>query len=67
MRLPLVLFRATMRDEIAPNYRIDPRLGWGRIARGGLYVHDVPGAHLEMLAERGTAIVADALRPYLSI
>ena len=62
----VVLFRATARDDVAPRYRIDPRLGWGHIASGELCLHDVPGAHLEMLGERGTPIVAEALRRYLT-
>jgi thioesterase domain-containing protein len=62
----VVLFRATVRD-VPPEFRVDQRLGWGRIARGKLHVHDVPGAHLEILDERGIEAVVEALRPHLQI
>ncbi len=62
----IVLFRAT-RKPVASHYRMDPLLGWKRIARGKLSVHDVPSIHLEILDERHTPIVAEALRPYLKV
>lgn len=62
----VVLFRATVRDEIAPDHVVDPLLGWGRIATGEVLPHDVPGAHLEMLDEMGSVVVARELRRYLA-
>jgi long-chain acyl-CoA synthetase len=61
----IVLFRATDR-EIPTDYRLHPDLGWRRLARGKLDIHDVPGAHLDILDDRRAPIVAAALRPYLS-
>jgi amino acid adenylation domain-containing protein len=42
----IVLFRT--QDEFLHRYR-DPLLGWGRLAREGVEVHDIPGIHSEML------------------
>lgn len=61
----IVLFRATA-NPVAAHHRADPLLGWGRIARGRISVHDVPAAHLDILGAQRTALVAERLRPHLS-
>ncbi len=40
---------------------IDPQLGWGRIAAGGVEVHEVPGEHVSMFREPHVAFVAEKL------
>jgi acyl-CoA synthetase (AMP-forming)/AMP-acid ligase II/thioesterase domain-containing protein/aryl carrier-like protein len=61
----IIVFRATQ-NEVAPQRRVDPQLGWSRIARGQLVVCDVPASHLEILDDRNSQIVAAALRPHLT-
>ena len=61
-RGPIVLFRAAHRS---PAYRVDPLLGWGSIARGGLETHDIAGTHESILREPGVKTIAEKLQPYL--
>lgn len=61
---PVVLFRATQ-TEIAPHYRIDRALGWGRIAKGSFEIHDVPASHLDVMDEARAPAVADTMIRYL--
>lgn len=63
---PIVLFRTTG-NPLLPHYRIDPLPAWKRVARGELSVYDVPCAHLDLLDEQHTPIVAAALRPHLKV
>lgn len=41
---------------------LDPTFGWGKLARGGLAVHAVPGDHVSIFEEAGAAIMAGHLR-----
>ena len=40
-------------------------MGWGRLAAGGVEVHDMPGDHLSMLSEPNVRTVASTLRACL--
>ena len=52
----VTLFRA----QIRPGYeRFDYELGWGRLASGGVEVHDVPGDHHSMVAEPNIRVLAE--------
>ena len=53
-----ILFRATS-DE-------DPVPLWTGLAREGLHVHDIPGGHLDILAEPAVVTVANAMRNHLA-
>lgn len=44
---------------------LDPTFGWGRLARGGLAVHAIPGDHLSIFDEPGAGIMADRLNQAL--
>jgi len=61
----IALFRAMDAIGHSPGYRVDPLLGWGEVAQGGLDVHDVPGSHMGILEEPNVRVLADSLRPYL--
>lgn len=61
---PVVLFRATQ-TEIAPHYRIDRALGWGRIVSGSFEIHDVPASHLDVMDEARAPAVSDTMVGYL--
>jgi aspartate racemase len=61
----VVLFRALDPIWFSPGYRVDPLLGWGDVARGGLDVHDVPGSHMGILEEPHVQVLAERIRPYL--
>lgn len=39
----------------------DPHMGWGKIARAGVAVHEVPGTHLEMLHADNRRVLAREL------
>jgi thioesterase domain-containing protein len=54
---PVVLFRAAADVDSAPC--------WRDAARGGLEVHDMPGAHLDMMEEPAVRTTADRVRRYL--
>jgi len=43
----------------------DNRLGWRRLAAGGLEVHEVPGTHGSMREEPNVAMLVAELRPCL--
>ena len=40
---------------------VDPLYGWGALASGGVEVHEVPGAHLNILEEPSVRSLADTL------
>jgi aspartate racemase len=44
----------------------DPDLAWGKLAAGGVEVHDVPGDHATMMEEPHVRILAEHLRACLS-
>ena len=58
----VLLFRSR---EITPHLRVRPVHGWGRLLRGPLEIHDVPGVHEDVIGKRGIGIVIDKLRPHL--
>lgn len=60
----IVLFRATDR-ALGVSETLDPQLGWGKIATGGVDAFGVPGNHLSMLSEPHVQVLANHLRTYL--
>ena len=59
----ITLFRA---GEFPPGYRLEPQLGWGKIAKEGVEVHRIPGNHTSIvgepiLAKKLTNCIAKAL------
>ena len=55
----ITLFRA---GETPPGYHVDPQLGWGKIAAGGLEIYRVPGHHVAIVE---SPILAEKLRDCL--
>lgn len=52
----VTLFRA----QIRPGYeRFDYQLGWGKLAGGGVEVHDMPGNHHSMVTEPNIRVLAE--------
>jgi hypothetical protein len=43
----------------------DNRLGWARLARGGLDIHRVPGTHISIREEPHVAVLSEKLRACL--
>jgi syringomycin synthetase protein SyrE len=41
---------------------VDPLLGWGGLAEGGVELHQVPGEHVSMLQEPHVRVVGETLR-----
>ena len=58
----MTLFRARTRP---PFHSLEPDLGWGDLARGGIDIRDVPGNHLSVLYEPYVRILADRFRDCL--
>jgi hypothetical protein len=60
---PVALFRSTV---LQTGWFRDPRLGWGKVARGGLAVYEMPGEHDTMFIEpevqRLASMLNDCLR-----
>jgi len=60
----IILFRATDLSDL-PGLSIDPDLGWRRLIKGTLTIHDLPGNHLGILrppnVQRLTAILRDRI------
>jgi len=57
----VTLFQAT--DEIVGvGSYLDPLLGWGELAVGGLKIHEVPSTHLGMLQEPHVQVLAEKLK-----
>lgn len=44
----------------------DPRLAWGKLAAGGMEIHEFPGSHDEMLTEPQVRLLAEELRACLT-
>jgi thioesterase domain-containing protein len=59
----LVLFRAEGRSA---EYGDDLTLGWNDIAREGVVVHQVPGAHLTIMRKPHVSRLVEKLNQYLS-
>ena len=57
----ITLFRAEDVEEDAE----DNRLGWEKLARGGLKVYSVPGTHISIREEPNVAVLAEKLRECL--
>lgn len=59
----LTLFRASRQ----PSWFLpDPQLGWGRLAAGGLEIHEVPGHHGALTHEPRVAVLAVTLEECLA-
>ena len=61
----VVLFRASDTSDY-PGVTLAPDLGWGRLVRGKLSIHDVPGTHIGMLSPPHVQRLAAVMRQYLS-
>ncbi len=48
-------------------YDQDPQLGWGRLAGGGLEIHDVPGDHESIFREPHIQVLAEKLSNCLEV
>jgi aspartate racemase len=59
----LTLFRASRQPSW---FHPDPRLGWGRLAAGGLEIHEVPGHHGALAHEPRVAVLALELEKCLA-
>jgi hypothetical protein len=60
----ITLFRATQPPLGAAS---DPYLGWDKVARGGVEIHDVPGSHSQnLIREPKLQVVIDKLQACLS-
>ncbi|MCC6554360.1 MAG: polyketide synthase, partial [Polyangiaceae bacterium] len=51
-------FRAT---RLGGRNALDPTMGWGALAAGGVEVHDLPGEHLTLLRQPHVAVLAEKL------
>jgi thioesterase domain-containing protein len=58
-----MLFRAMERPA---GIDLERDLGWGRLARGGLEIHDVPGSHATMILESHVRVLARILSDCLN-
>jgi thioesterase domain-containing protein/acyl carrier protein len=43
----------------------DPKMGWAKLAEGELSLYRIPGWHTDMFQDKGTALIAECLRPFL--
>jgi thioesterase domain-containing protein len=59
----LTLFRASRQPAW---FHPDPALGWGRLAAGGLEIHEVPGHHGALTHEPRVAVLAEKLEACLA-
>lgn len=59
---PVVLFKAEL-NHLPDSPEGD--LGWGRLARGGLTIHEIPGTHFQLLQEPNVRLLAAALESHL--
>ncbi|WP_019506242.1 non-ribosomal peptide synthetase [Pleurocapsa sp. PCC 7319] len=57
----ITLFRSIQMDEMLEFGDVDPQLGWGNLAVGGLEIIDIPGDHLGILKEPHVAKLAQEL------
>ena len=53
--------RVTLFKVIQRHTPLDPLLGWGPLATGGLEIHEVPGTHLDMVFEPHVRTLAEKL------
>ncbi|OQY48469.1 MAG: hypothetical protein B6240_04705, partial [Desulfobacteraceae bacterium 4572_87] len=57
----LILFRSQERI-LGAGAEVDPNLGWGGLAKGGISVYEVPSGHLGMLREPHVRFVGKKMR-----
>ncbi|HAX75864.1 MAG TPA: hypothetical protein DCY88_08510 [Cyanobacteria bacterium UBA11372] len=57
----VTVFRA-IHQPAPEGWDIDPQMGWGELAGGGLDIHDVPGNHDSMFREPHARVLAEKLR-----
>jgi thioesterase domain-containing protein len=43
----------------------DPKMGWSDVGNDRLSVYRIPGWHVDMLQDKGAALIAEHLRPLL--
>lgn len=55
----ITLLRA---EETPPGFYVDPQLGWGKIASGGLEIYKIPGHHVSIME---SPVLAEKLRACL--
>ena len=46
-------------------YAVDSCFGWNELVRGGVHLYEIPGGHLDILAEPYVKTLADKLRWHL--
>jgi non-ribosomal peptide synthetase component F/thioesterase domain-containing protein/acyl carrier protein len=56
------LFRAMETVSKFEAIAMNPTLGWGKLAVGGLVIHDVPGDHLGILQKPNVSVLASKLK-----
>jgi thioesterase domain-containing protein len=61
---PVILVRAQDTDEIE-GYSVDPSFGWNELVRDGVRIHEIPGGHLDILAEPYVKTLAEKMRLHL--
>jgi amino acid adenylation domain-containing protein len=61
----ITLFRATDQVFYSRRYR-EAGLGWGRLAKGGVEIYDIPGAHMTMLQEPHVEVLAQQFQVCLA-
>ncbi|MBG1259151.1 amino acid adenylation domain-containing protein [Nostoc commune] len=59
----VTLFRASLKS---PSGYSDPQAGWGKLALGGVEIHDVPGDHTTLLKEPNLQVLAEKLKACLN-
>jgi len=60
----ITLFRTSDQIGIGKN-RFDPSLGWNELAAQGVEIHQIPGAHLNLLRKPHVQVVAEKLKACL--
>jgi non-ribosomal peptide synthetase component F/thioesterase domain-containing protein len=58
----ITLFRAMETVSKFESTAVDPTLGWGNLAVGGLAIHDIPGNHLSILQKPNVSVLASKLK-----
>jgi thioesterase domain-containing protein len=61
----ITLFRTSNQIGIGKN-RLDPTLGWSELAAQGVEIHQIPGAHLNLLRKPHVQVVAENLKACLN-
>ncbi|MBR8837459.1 MAG: amino acid adenylation domain-containing protein [Stigonema ocellatum SAG 48.90 = DSM 106950] len=58
-------FRATTFEPPSEGWEVDPQMGWGDLAGGGLEIYDVIGDHDSMFREPNARVLAEKVRACL--